>query len=72
MGDFMIIYSRTALAQDTYGNLTRLTTTGPEQDSVKTYDHNAQEYLANILEQLRILNFQMATITENFISETIE
>ena len=41
----MIIYSRTTLAQDIEGNLTRLTTTGPQQDSVKTYDQNTQQWL---------------------------
>lgn len=65
----MIIYSRTALAQDVDGNLTRLTTTGPHQDSVKTYDINIQRYLPEILEQLKILNFHMYTITENDIDE---
>lgn len=67
----MIIYSRTALAQDVDGNLTRLTTTGPQQDSVKTYDQNSQQFLENILEQLKILNFQMATLTENEIDEIL-
>lgn len=65
----MIIYSRTALAQDIDGNLTRLTTTGENLDSVKTYDQNSQRYLEEILNQLKILNFQMGTITENFIEE---
>lgn len=68
----MIIYSRTALANDVDGNLTRLTTTGSQQDSVKTFDNNAQQYLERILNQLEILNFQMATITENNLDEIIE
>jgi len=68
----MIIYSRTALATDVDGNLTKLTTTGPNQDSVKTFDHNTQQFLENILEQLKILNFQMSTLTENSINEIIE
>lgn len=65
----MIIYSRTALAQDVYGNLTRLTTSGPEQDEVKVADQNANENLNEVVKQLRILNFQMATITENFLDD---
>lgn len=65
----MIIYSRTALAQDIDGNLTKLTTTGEHLDSVKTYDQHSQIFLEKILNQLKILNFQMGTITENFIEE---
>lgn len=65
----MIIYSRTALAQDVDGNLTKLTTVGPEQDSVKTTDQNNNELLREILNQLKVLNFQIATITENEIDE---
>lgn len=68
----MLIYSRTAIAQTTDGNLTRLTTTGPKQDSVKTYDHNTQQLLEGIFNQLKILNFQIATITENSLEEIIE
>ncbi|MFW6046342.1 MAG: hypothetical protein ACOCP4_00865 [Candidatus Woesearchaeota archaeon] len=68
----MIIYSRTALAQNVDGELTRLTPTGPEQDSVKTFDHNTQQLLEGIYEQMKILNFQMAIITENDIDEIIE
>lgn len=63
----MIIYSRTALATDSEGNLTRITTVGPEQNEVKVSDQTGNEYLEQILEQIRILNFQMATITENFV-----
>lgn len=65
----MIIYSRTALAQDTDGNLTKLTTTGLDKDELKTFDHLSRELLSYILDQLKILNFQMATITENQIDE---
>jgi len=68
----MIVYSRTCLSQDSDGNLTRLTTTGPQQDSVKTYDHNTQQLLEGIYNQLKVLNFQIATITENFPEEIIE
>jgi len=68
----MIIYSRTAIANTVDGDLTKLTTTGPNQDSVKTFDHNTQQFLENILEQLKILNFQMSTLTENQIDEIIE
>lgn len=67
----MIIYSRTALAQDVDGNLTRLTTVGPNQDSVKTYDQNSQQYLESILEQLRIMNFHLGLLTDNQVDETI-
>jgi hypothetical protein len=48
----MIIYSRTALATDVDGNLTKLTTTGSEQDSVKTYDQNSQQLLEGIYNQM--------------------
>lgn len=65
----MILYSRNSIAQDVDGNLTKLTTTGPEQDSVKTYDQNTQQLLENIYNQLKMLNFQMATITENWIED---
>lgn len=68
----MIIYSRTALAQDPNGNVTKITATGPYADEFKVFDQNSQEYLYNILEQMKILNFQMATITENVIEETGE
>ena len=65
----MIIYSRTALAQDVNGNLTKLKTTGPERDSVKTYDENSIELLKSIENQMKILNFHMSVITENFLEE---
>jgi len=68
----MIIYSRNYIAQNTDGDLTRLTTTGPEQDSVKTYDQNTQQLLEGIYEQMKILNFQISTLTENQIDEIIE
>ena len=65
----MIIYSRTAISQDTNGNLKKLTVTGVEQDSIKTFDLNSHEYLEKIFEQMKIINFQLGTITENFIDE---
>ncbi len=65
----MIIYSRTALAQDSHGNLTRLTTIGPHQDEVKTSDTKSQEYLSEILNQLRVLNFHLSVVTEVDIEE---
>jgi len=65
----MIIYSRTALANDTEGNLTRLTTTGPQQDAVKTYDINLAEKLDEVINEMRITNFHLSLITENFIDE---
>ncbi len=65
----MIIYSRTSLATDTDGNLTKLTTVGPQQDKVKVYDQNSDQYQEQILEQLRILNFQLSILTENSIDE---
>lgn len=67
----MIIYSRTSLAQDTEGNLTRLKTVGPQQDEVKTSDQVNNQYLEMIYEQLKVLNFQMATLTENQIDEIL-
>lgn len=68
----MIIYSRTSLAQDTDGNLTRLTTVGPEQDEVKVSDQIGNQHLENMVNQLRILNFQIATITENPLTEILD
>lgn len=65
----MIIYSRTALSQDDYGNLTKLTTSGPQQNEVLTKDIHSRELLERIYNQLKILNFQMATLTENPIDE---
>lgn len=67
----MIVYSRTSLAQDIDGNLTRLTTIGPELDEVKTSDQTNNQYLEMIYEQLKVLNFQIATITENQIEEIL-
>jgi transcriptional regulator of NAD metabolism len=68
----MIIYSRTALAEDTSGNLTRLKTIGPEQDSLKTNDQNSQQYLMSILEQLKIMNFYLSTLVDYSVDEVIE
>lgn len=65
----MIIYSRTALAQDTDGNLTRLTTVGPEQNELQVQETNLSEYIEEIIDQLKITNFQLSTLTENFIDE---
>lgn len=68
----MIIYSRTALATDSDGNLTRLETTGPNQDELKTSDQTNNQYLEMIYEQLKVLNFQMGTLTDNQLEEIIE
>ena len=65
----MIIYSRTALAQTSDGELVKLTTVGPEQDELKINDQDSNELLRNIYNQIRVLNFQMATITENHLDE---
>lgn len=65
----MIIYSRTSLATDSEGNLTRLKTIGTGSDAVKTYDENFAETMDEILNQLRITNFQLSLITENPIEE---
>lgn len=65
----MIIYSRTSLAQTSDGDLTRLTTVGPNQDEVKTSDQDNNELLRSIYNELKVLNFQMATITENNLDE---
>ena len=65
----MIIYSRTALATDAEGNLTRLKTVGAKNDAVKTYDENFAETMDEILNQLRIMNFHLGLITENQIEE---
>lgn len=65
----MIIYSRTSLAVDNNGDVTKLTAVGPNDDQLRTYDQNTQQLLEGIFDQLKILNFQMATITENFIEE---
>lgn len=67
----MIIYSRTSLAQDSDGNLTRLTTVGPTQDELKVNDQITSQYMEAIYEQLKILNFQISTITENQIDEIL-
>lgn len=67
----MIIYSRTSLATDTDGNLTRLTTVGPEKDEVKTSDQTNNQYLEMIYEQLKVLNFQISTLTENEIDQIL-
>jgi len=65
----MIIYSRTSLALDNDGNVTKLTAVGPNDDQLRTYDQNTQQLLEGIYNQLKILNFQMGTITENAIDE---
>lgn len=57
------------IAHTSNWELTKLITVGPEQDELKTYDQNATELLKSIYEQLKILNFQIATITENSINE---
>jgi len=41
----MIIYSRTALATDVDGNLTKFKTVGVEQDELKTSDQLNNQYL---------------------------
>ncbi len=61
----MIIYSRTSIAQTGDGDLTRLVTTGPYEDQLKINDQEGNELLSEILNQVKALNFQMATITEN-------
>ena len=65
------MYSRTSLALDNDGNVTKLNAVGPNSDQLRTYDQNTQQLLEGIYEQLRILNFQMATITENSIEEIL-
>lgn len=67
----MIIYSRTKIAQTSDGDLTDLKTVGPEQDEVKTSDQVNNQYLEMIYEQLKILNFQIGTITENQLEEIL-
>jgi hypothetical protein len=67
----MIIYSRTSLAQDNDGNVTKLNAVGPNSDQLRTYDQNTQQLLEGIYNQLKVLNFQMATITENSIEEIL-
>lgn len=49
----MIIYSRTALAQDTDGNLTRLITAGPKQDELLVKDLSGNEWTEAIYKELK-------------------
>lgn len=65
----MLIYSRTALAADSDGNLTKLTTAGPHQDELRISNPDGNALLESIYNQLKVLNFQMATLTENSINE---
>ncbi len=65
----MLLYSRTALAQDDDGNLTRLTTIGPNQNELLTNDINLSEKLDEIIRLMRVMNFNLSTITGNFTDE---
>lgn len=65
----MMIYSRTALATDSNGNLTKLTISGSQSDELRTVDSDGNELLRQIYNQLKILNFHMSTITENDLEE---
>jgi hypothetical protein len=65
----MIVYSRTALSSDTEGNLTRLTTIGPNQNELLTNDINLSEKLDEIIRLMKVMNFNLSTITGNFTDE---
>jgi len=63
----MIIYSRTTMAQDQDGNLVNLSLTGPAGDELKVQDTGITYYIQEIIDQLKINNFHLSLLTENFI-----
>lgn len=67
----MIVYANgKVIATDTEGNTQDIGITGTEQDELKVADHDQENLLSKILRELKINNFHMSLLTDNYVKNS--
>jgi len=67
----MIIYANgKVIATDIKGNTQDIGVVGAGQDELKVADHEQENLLSKILKELKINNFHMSLLTDNYIENS--
>lgn len=64
----MLIYSRTAMAQDADGNITNLVTK-KNLNALSVSDEEQYDILYNILQEIKKTNFHLYLMTDTYITD---